>query len=134
MIWLMSFKQSGFTLLEVVIAVFIIGTVVAGMFGLFLLTLRSAQTGERRVAAVALANERMEMVRNLPYVEVGTQGGVPSGPIWPDEDVARNGEAAQRVLQRQCDRMRRLAAVAAIQLGAPLPQQHGRVAHSLFIR
>ena len=61
-----------------------------GMFGLFVLTLRTAQEGERRVAAVALANERVEMIRNLPYVDVGTVGGVPAGSISQEEAVVRN--------------------------------------------
>ncbi|MBI1833592.1 MAG: carboxypeptidase regulatory-like domain-containing protein [Candidatus Andersenbacteria bacterium] len=81
----------GFTIIEIVITTFLIGTVVVGVFGLFLLSLRSAQESERRVVAVALANERMEMVRNLPYVNVGTSGGIPTGPILQIETVARNG-------------------------------------------
>ncbi|MDP3997675.1 MAG: carboxypeptidase regulatory-like domain-containing protein [Candidatus Andersenbacteria bacterium] len=82
---------SGFTIIELLIAAFIIATVVTGLFGLFVLGLRSAQEGERLVVAMALANERMEMVRNLPYVEVGTVGGVPAGAILPEETVNRNG-------------------------------------------
>lgn len=94
MIWLMSSRdQSGFTLLEVLITIFIIGTVVAGMFGLFLMTLRGAQAGERRIVAVALANERMEMIRNLPYVSVGTIGGAPSGAISQEETITRNAQS-----------------------------------------
>jgi len=85
-------RQRGFTLIEVVVVTFIIGTVVAGIFGLFLMTLRGAQTGERRVVAIALANERAEMVRNLPYVNVGTVGGIPSGAIPQEETIARNGQ------------------------------------------
>jgi len=77
-------------MIEVMITSFIIGTVVVGMFGLFLLALRGAQEGERRVVAIALANERMEMVRNLPYVDVGTAGGVPSGTISQSETITRN--------------------------------------------
>lgn len=84
--------MKGFTLIEVVVATFIIGTVVVGMFGLFLLTLRGAQTGERRIAAVALANAKMEMVRNLPYLNVGTVGGVPNGAIPQEETVSRNDQ------------------------------------------
>ncbi|MFH1354371.1 MAG: carboxypeptidase regulatory-like domain-containing protein [bacterium] len=83
--------QQGFTLIELLIATFIIGTTLTGVFGLFVLTLRTAQEGERRVAAVALANERVEMVRNLPYVDVGTVGGVPAGSIPQEEEVVRNG-------------------------------------------
>jgi type II secretory pathway pseudopilin PulG len=81
----------GLTLIEVLLATFIIGVVVVGLFGLFVLSMRSAQEGERRVVAIALANERMEMIRNLPYVDVGTSGGIPQGEILQDETVTRNG-------------------------------------------
>lgn len=86
-----SHTQSGFTIIEILITTFIIGTVVTGLFGLFVLGLRGAQEGERRIAAIALANERMEMIRNLPYAQVGTSGGVPGGSIAQDETLTRNG-------------------------------------------
>lgn len=80
----------GFTIIEVLITTFIIGTVVTGVFGLFVLSLRSAQEGERRVVAIALANERAEMIRNLPYQAVGTVGGIPAGSIPPSETIVRD--------------------------------------------
>lgn len=80
----------GFTIIEILVTMFIIGTVITGIFGLFILSLRGVQTAERRVVAIALANERMEMVRNLPYLDVGTQGGVPSGSILQSEAITRN--------------------------------------------
>lgn len=80
----------GFTIIEILVTIFIISTVITGIFGLFILSLRGAQTAERRVVAIALANERMEMVRNLPYLDVGTQGGVPSGSILQSETITRN--------------------------------------------
>ena len=85
------FASQGLTLIEVLIATFIIGVVVVGLFSLFILAMRSAQEGERRVAAIALANERMEMIRNLPFVNVGTQGGIPAGDISQAENITRNG-------------------------------------------
>ncbi len=83
--------NQGFTLIELMIAVFVIGTALVGVFGLFVLALRTAQEGEMRVMAVALANEKAEMVRNLPYIGVGTVGGVPSGAINQNEEVVRGG-------------------------------------------
>lgn len=83
-------SSRGFTIIELLIATFIIGTVVTGLFGLFVLSLRSSQEGERRVVAVALANERAEMIRNLPYQNVGTVGGVPAGGIITQETINRN--------------------------------------------
>lgn len=79
----------GFTIIELLIATFIIGTVVTGLFGLFVLNLRAAQEGERRLVAIALANERAEMIRNLPYSNVGTSGGIPAGSILQEEVIAR---------------------------------------------
>ena len=83
-------SSQGFTLIELLITTFIIGTVVTGLFGLFVLNLRGAQGGELRVAGIALANEKMEMIRNLPYDDVGTIGGVPAGAIEPNETITRN--------------------------------------------
>ena len=82
--------KTGFTIIELLIATFVIGTALIGVFGMFLLSLRLAQESERRLVAIALANERMENVRNLPYVDVGTSGGVPSGSILQQETVVRN--------------------------------------------
>jgi len=90
----MSFKKQknnqGFTLIELVVATFVIGTTLVGVVGLMVLVLRTAQEGERRVAAVALVNEKAEMVRNLPYAAVGTVGGIPEGAIEPEDVVTRN--------------------------------------------
>lgn len=83
-------RNRGFTIIEVLIATFIIGVVITGLFGLFVLSLRTVQDNERRIAAVALANERVEMIRNLPYADVGTDGGIPSGSIPQEETVVRN--------------------------------------------
>lgn len=83
--------QAGFTILEVLITIFIIGTVVTGIFGLFILNISTNREGERRVMALALANERAEMIRNLPYDEVGTEGGVPAGAVKQQETIVRDG-------------------------------------------
>lgn len=83
--------KQGFTIIEVVIAVFVLGVVVVGVFGLITLTLKSSHDGQRRIVATGLANEKMEMIRNLPYDSVGTVGGIPSGPIAQSEQIVRNG-------------------------------------------
>lgn len=85
----MSYK--GFGIIEVIIATFVIGVVAVGILSLITLTIKSSHDGERRIVATALANEKMEMVRNLPYGSVGTVDGVPSGPILQTEQINRNG-------------------------------------------
>ena len=48
--------------------------------------------GESRVKAIAatLAQEKIEIIRNMPYTDVGTVGGVPSGVIEPTENKIVN--------------------------------------------
>ncbi len=82
--------MKGFTIIEVVIATFVLGVVVVGVFEFITLTIKSSHDGERRIVATALANEKMEMIRNLPYDSVGTVGGIPNGPIPQTEEVTRN--------------------------------------------
>jgi type II secretory pathway pseudopilin PulG len=88
----MSFKaEPGFTIIEILLALFVMGVVVTGVFGLFVLNVRLTTEAERRVVALGLIKERMEMIRNLPYVAVGTIGGVPDGSILQSEVVERSG-------------------------------------------
>lgn len=44
-----------------------------------------------RVTAKHLAQERMEIIRNLPYDSIGTVGGIPSGTIPQEENIVKNG-------------------------------------------
>jgi prepilin-type N-terminal cleavage/methylation domain-containing protein len=82
--------KKGFTMIEVAISVFVLGLVVVGLFGFITLTLKTTHETQRRFIALSLANERMETIRNLPYTDVGTIGGVPVGPILQEEEVIRN--------------------------------------------
>lgn len=43
-----------------------------------------------RITATALANEQFEIVRNLPYADVGIVGGIPSGKINRTQTLVRD--------------------------------------------
>lgn len=45
-----------------------------------------------RVSARHIALESMEIVRNAPYADIGTVGGIPSGIFTQKQDVSRNGQ------------------------------------------
>ncbi len=77
-------------MIEALIASLILCTIIVSIYGLFNLTLQLSQRAEERVVAIALANEKAEMVRNLPYKDVGTVGGVPSGAIPQSQTITRN--------------------------------------------
>lgn len=44
-----------------------------------------------RIAARHLAQEKLELIRNLPFSDVGTVGGIPVGPLVQSENIERNG-------------------------------------------
>lgn len=86
-----STQQKGFTMAETVVgvAVFLLVSVAAyqGFAGL----LRFVATSQYRIAAINFANEQIEIVRNLPYADVGVVGSVPPGKIPNVQQVERSG-------------------------------------------
>lgn len=82
---------NGFTLVETVVAI--------GVFSIFFVAIAIIlqqileQVGTSRIRAIALSigQERMELIRNLPYDSVGTIGGIPNGPLMQTEEVTING-------------------------------------------
>lgn len=85
--------HKAFTLIEVLIDVFVITAVFGALMGTFLLTLRTVNSGKVRTAATALANEQMESLRNLPYDALATQHGtvLPQGNIPDQQILTRSG-------------------------------------------
>ena len=86
-----ALRTRGMSFVEVLVAAAVIALVFGGLiagfqYALILLTQTRAQTG-----ALALANERIEYIRSLPYDSVGTKLGIPSGAILQNETVVLNG-------------------------------------------
>src|SRR4030042_667800 len=80
----------GFSLIETIIAIGLLAIVFLGVFGLVQLGIRLTAQSKARITATALANQKIELARNLPYVDIGTEGGIPSGSILETEAVVRN--------------------------------------------
>ena len=81
----MNFKvkknNQGFSLVEVLVVIFILATVAVSIYSLFNLTLKMLWENKARIGATQLANKKIEIVRNLPYNDIGTIGGVVAGTI-----------------------------------------------------
>lgn len=79
------------TLIDTVVGSALLLLVFVGVAGVFQLSVDVVTNNKARAGAIALANERMEYIRGLDYSQVGTVGGIPSGPVVQDEIVTLNG-------------------------------------------
>lgn len=77
--------------MEVLVGTALMLIVFAGIFGLIRMGFKMIGQSKARVTAAAIANEKIELVRNLAYDSVGTIGGVPNGSIPETENITRNG-------------------------------------------
>ena len=97
-------KNTGFSLIESLIGTALMLAVFVSIFGVFNLSIKMVEKTKAKAGAVALANEKMEMIRNLPYKDVGTVGGMVPGGIPQTETVFLNGiEYTRRVDIRYVD-------------------------------
>lgn len=85
--------MKAFTLIEVLVGIFLILIVFLGIFGAFQLGLKVVWQSQARITAISLANQKIEEIRNLSYDGVGTIGGIPSGNIPAEEQIELNNIA-----------------------------------------
>jgi len=83
--------QKGFSLIETLVGVLILAVVSLTLHSLINFTLKTIWESKARVTATQLANQKIEMARNLDYEDVGTISGIPAGNIPSNEIISRNG-------------------------------------------
>jgi type II secretory pathway pseudopilin PulG len=76
-------RQQGFTIVETVVGIAIFVILALGVLGCYTALSRSVRAARQKVVLSTLAAERLEIVRNIPYAQVGTVNGNPSGSL-PD--------------------------------------------------
>jgi len=86
-----SKKQTGFSLIEMIVAILILAIASLGILGMFEFSLKVVAESKAKVGAVTIANEILETARNLPYNDVGTVGGLVGGVIPQQDIVNLNG-------------------------------------------
>jgi competence protein ComGC len=85
-------SRSGFGLLEVVMGVGIISVLMMSIYLSLTSAVRNLGDSKQRSGAVALAQEKMEIIRHLAYDKIGTLNGMgPQGPMEDEEFVRKNG-------------------------------------------
>jgi competence protein ComGC len=89
-------NSAGFSLVEVMISMFIITLAFLSFYTVSNFGTRYIIEAKNRLAATAFVNERMEIIRNLAYDKVGTQGSIDiPGSLPQEEDVTANGRTYQ---------------------------------------
>jgi len=73
--------KNGFTFIDVLVGTALLIIVMVGIFTGFQLLFRVLAQSQGRIIALALANEQIEIIRNLSYQDIGTQDGIPPGEI-----------------------------------------------------
>ena len=82
--------MTGFTLVETLIGILILALAVLTIYSLFNMSLKIIWESKAKITATQLATQKIEMARNLNYENVGTVGGIPTGPIEQLEQTTRN--------------------------------------------
>lgn len=71
----------GFSLMETVVGIAIFAILISGLLGAYSALSKSVKVAREKIVLSSLAANYLELVRNLPYSEVGTINGNPSGAL-----------------------------------------------------
>jgi len=83
--------QRGQFYIGILISVGVIGVLSAALFAVVQISYELVIYSRARITARHLAQENIELIRNLPYEDIGTTGGIPSGSLEQTTQVKRNG-------------------------------------------
>ncbi len=95
-----SFQKlsKGFTLIESLVLLFIFSVVSLVFIQVYVVGSQIIIDSKNRLGAVALANQKMEIIRSIDYAEIGTRSwngttwvyGIPGGELLQEEDISVN--------------------------------------------
>ena len=76
--------------MELVVVVGLLALIGVSIYGSWNFVLKILQEAKNRTAATGIANERIELIRNMPYDDIGVSGAIPSGIFPAAENIERN--------------------------------------------
>ena len=85
-------RGRGFTLIEALVFLFIFTIIAITFYTTWSASTRYILFVKNRFIAISLANEKMEVVRNLAYDKIAHTGATPPGNLQQEEYVARAGK------------------------------------------
>jgi prepilin-type N-terminal cleavage/methylation domain-containing protein len=85
-----SNSQKGFSLIETLVGITVFVIIAVSVYQSYVMAMEAVHVLRLKITATALANEQFEIVRNLPYIDVGVAGGIPSGKIPRTQTLIRD--------------------------------------------
>lgn len=84
-------NKRGFSLIETLVgsAVFIL--IALTSYKAFGVLMEAVASSQAKIAATSVANERLEIIRNLPFSDVGIVAGIPVGKVARTQNISRDG-------------------------------------------
>lgn len=74
-------SRAGATLIEVILGVGLVFMLFGGLFLFYQSVVDVLSNTDLRAVGTSILSKEMEIIRNLPFDQVGTQGGIPSGVL-----------------------------------------------------
>ncbi len=91
-----SFLQqsgAGFSLVELLVGVAVFTLISVAVYSAYTSIFNIVYSSRAKLDAVDLANEELEIIRNLPYADVGIFGGIPPGKLAHTQTVFRGASS-----------------------------------------
>jgi len=85
-----SKKPAGFTLAELLVSVAILGVSLIAILGIFVSLYKNIVYTKAKITATALANQKMEEIRNMPYSDIATDVNYPPGEIPHTQTIKKS--------------------------------------------
>ena len=83
-------SQKGFTLIESLVGVAVFMIIAVSVYQTYVATTSAVHLSRLKIIATALVNEQFEIIRNVPYEDVGVVGSIPDGKIPRVQNLIRN--------------------------------------------
>ena len=83
--------SGGFLLAELLVGVTVFAIIAISVYQTYTSIFNSVYLSRAKINAVDLIDEELEIVRNLPYADVGIVGSIPSGKLVRSQSLVRGG-------------------------------------------
>lgn len=82
--------SSGFSFVELIVGTAVFLVIVVAVYNSYIAVFDVVRASRAKIEAVHLINEQLEIVRNLPYADVGVQGSIPNGVLLHSQTIVRD--------------------------------------------